>query len=197
MFRIDHPTAVVTLPAIDAAGTPGYFTQGDPQNAIPATVVTKDWANQIQEEIIAVILAAGLTPTKGVNTQLRDSINAAAADTTTNFTLANNQSDAVVTGVTYSGDAFRCIKIKGHIYRKTDSPEYLQAYFELTLGYKVDLGANGTWEILESNFLGDDTGITLEITQTLDDVQLTYDSTNLAGANYVGIMRYKVERFKV
>lgn len=197
MFRIDHPTAAATLPAIDAAGTAGFFTEGDPQNAIPATVVTKDWANQIQEEIIAVIVAAGLTPTKGVNTQLRDSISVGATDTTTTFTLANNQADAVVTGLTFSGDAYKCVTIKGHIYRKTDTPTYLQSYFELTLGYKVDLGANGTWQILGSTIVGDDTEVTFEITQTLDDVQVTYDSSNLAGANYVGQMRYKVERFKV
>lgn len=197
MFRIDHPTAAATLPAIDPAGTPGYFTEGDPQNAIPATVVTKDWANQIQEELLAVIIGAGITPVKGTNTQLRDAINTNSTDTTNNFTLANNQTGQDITGLLFSGDTYRCVKIKGHIYRKTDTPTYLQAYFELTLGYKVDQGPNGTWEILESDFLGDDTEVILSIVQTGDDVQVQYDSSNLAGANYVGQLRYKIERFKV
>lgn len=66
MFRIDHPTAAASLPALGSAGTPGFFAAD--------TVVTKDWFNQYQEEMIAVIVAAGLSPNKGTLTQLRDAI---------------------------------------------------------------------------------------------------------------------------
>ena len=74
MFRIDHPTAVPAMPALAAPGAPGYFTGGDPATALPATVVTADWANEVQEEIVAVIAAAGLALTKGDTTQLYKAI---------------------------------------------------------------------------------------------------------------------------
>lgn len=74
MFRIDHPTAAVSLPAPAAAGTPGFFTEGNPTSGTPATVVTADWANLIQEEILNVLLAAGITPNKASRTQLSEAI---------------------------------------------------------------------------------------------------------------------------
>lgn len=63
MFRPDHPTA-----------DSGKYTEGDVAQGIPATVVTADHLNAITEEIINVILGAGLTLDKNINTQLRDSI---------------------------------------------------------------------------------------------------------------------------
>ena len=44
MFRIDTPTAVTSAPAYAAVGTQGYYDTG--------TVVSHDWLNQVQEEII-------------------------------------------------------------------------------------------------------------------------------------------------
>lgn len=74
MHRIDHSTAVGSQPAPDAAGTPGFFTKGDPQIPVPATVVTADWANAQQEELAFVIEQAGLSLSKTDNTQLRQAI---------------------------------------------------------------------------------------------------------------------------
>lgn len=71
MFRIDGPTAAPALPAPAAAsGTPGYFTNGDPAAPIPPTQVSADWLNMIQEELVAVILGAGLQPQKNAFNQL-------------------------------------------------------------------------------------------------------------------------------
>jgi hypothetical protein len=70
MFRIDHSTAAASLAAPGAAGTPGYFTEGNPGTGTAATVVTADWANMIQEELMAIISAAGLTPDKTNRAQL-------------------------------------------------------------------------------------------------------------------------------
>lgn len=60
MHRIDGPTA--------APG--GVFTEGDPTAGTPATVVSSDWANAVQEELVAVIAAAGITLSKPSNVQL-------------------------------------------------------------------------------------------------------------------------------
>lgn len=60
MHRIDGPGAT----------TDNRFTEGNPATGLPATVVTADWANAIQEEVARVIEEAGLTLTKANNGQL-------------------------------------------------------------------------------------------------------------------------------
>ena len=76
MHRIDHSTAAVALPTPNASGSAGYFTEGNPGGSVPATIVTADWANAIQEELINVLVAAGITPSKVNNAQLLSAISA-------------------------------------------------------------------------------------------------------------------------
>lgn len=60
MHRIDGPGAA-----------PGnLFTEGNPGTGVPATDVTDDWCNAVQEEICAVVTGAGLFLNKPDNTQL-------------------------------------------------------------------------------------------------------------------------------
>lgn len=66
MHRIDGPGATVD----------NKFTDGDPVGGVPATVVTDDWLNDIQENLIALLVAAGITPTKGRAGDVLDSIRA-------------------------------------------------------------------------------------------------------------------------
>jgi hypothetical protein len=63
---------------IDGAGATvlGQFTEGNPAGGIPATKVTGDWLNAIQEEILAVVEDAGLPPVKAQNNQLLQALNA-------------------------------------------------------------------------------------------------------------------------
>ncbi|WP_299733962.1 hypothetical protein [uncultured Endozoicomonas sp.] len=60
---------------IDGTGatTDNRFTEGNPQAGVPATVVTADWLNSIQEELVAVIGAEKLE--KGRTDQLLEAIN--------------------------------------------------------------------------------------------------------------------------
>lgn len=60
MHRIDGP----------AAAPGGHFTEGDPNVGTPATVVTSDWANAVQEEIASVVEGAGQALAKPNNAQL-------------------------------------------------------------------------------------------------------------------------------
>jgi hypothetical protein len=53
---------VAVKPASEAAGDPGYFTKGDPVGGTPATVPGMDWCNMMQEEMIAILVAFGVTP---------------------------------------------------------------------------------------------------------------------------------------
>lgn len=82
MHRIDHPTAA-----------PGnLFTEGNPATATPSTTVTDDWLNDVQENVCAVIEAAGLALEKGTGTQLRDAIQAM---------LIAGQKAVVINGATF------------------------------------------------------------------------------------------------
>ena len=60
MHRIDTSTATGD----------GRFTEGDPLVPIPATVVSADWLNSVQEELVNMLSAAGITPDKADDAQL-------------------------------------------------------------------------------------------------------------------------------
>lgn len=64
MHRIDGPGATAD----------NKFTDGNSTTGVPATEVTAEWATAIQEEAVAVILAAGLELNKADNTQLFQAI---------------------------------------------------------------------------------------------------------------------------
>jgi hypothetical protein len=78
MYRVNHPTAVDTIPTPTAPGTTGYFNDGSPSAGVPATRVPADWLNRIQEEIVNVVLAAELELDPDDNTQLQQAIAALA-----------------------------------------------------------------------------------------------------------------------
>lgn len=46
------------------------FTEGDPVGGIQATVVTDDWLNDVQGELISVLADQAITPVKGLQNQL-------------------------------------------------------------------------------------------------------------------------------
>lgn len=65
MHRIDSSGAVAVLPAPAAVGsTVGYWSNGDPVGGIQATQLDQDWFNSVQEELVGIVVAAGLTPDK-------------------------------------------------------------------------------------------------------------------------------------
>ena len=61
MHRIDVPSASTSLPAPRAYGTPSYFQEGNPLTGVDATIVDEDWTNAVQEELVAIVLAAGMS----------------------------------------------------------------------------------------------------------------------------------------
>ena len=75
MHRIDHSTAVSDL---HGAGKPGY-TAGSPSTGVPATVVTADALNALQEEIARLVEGAGLTLNKADNAQALAAVQALIA----------------------------------------------------------------------------------------------------------------------
>lgn len=73
MYAIDHATAVAVKPAAQPAGTAGWFSDAQPGDGVP-TVVTYDFLNNIQHELLNVLDAAGIAPNKAVANQLLLSI---------------------------------------------------------------------------------------------------------------------------
>ncbi|MBR8170579.1 hypothetical protein KDX27_22855 [Burkholderia cenocepacia] len=70
MFRTDQNTAVTALPVPAPAGTPGYFTGGNPATGQAATILDADWLNMVQEELIGILAAAGIAPGKTTYNQV-------------------------------------------------------------------------------------------------------------------------------
>ena len=64
MHRIDGPGATVD----------NRFTDGDPIGGVPATMVTDDWANDVQENICKIIIDAGISLVKGDASQLKAAV---------------------------------------------------------------------------------------------------------------------------
>ncbi|WP_069267432.1 hypothetical protein [Paraburkholderia nodosa] len=70
MYQYDDPTAVSALPTPAAAGTSGYFTDGNPAQAEAATVLRSDFMNMLMLELLNVVEAAGISPSKTAYNQV-------------------------------------------------------------------------------------------------------------------------------
>lgn len=64
MHRIDTPSATAE----------SKFTSGSPSGGVPATTVTADWLNDVQEELVSILDAAQVTPHKGTTDQVLKAI---------------------------------------------------------------------------------------------------------------------------
>lgn len=64
MHRIDVPSATAE----------NKFTDGSPSGGVPATTVTADWLNDMQENLMAILDQEGVIPVKGRALDLFDAI---------------------------------------------------------------------------------------------------------------------------
>lgn len=194
MFRIDSTGVAAAPPAIEAVGaTVGYFTEGNPATSTPATEVSADWLNSVQEELIAILAAAGISPDKTDRDQVLEAIRLIQQnESETKFTIANNQVGAAnVTGFLFAGASFRAVVIEGAIYRK-DAGEERSTLVKITLLHKT---VAGSWDILVDEVSGAAlSGVTFSVTGA---GQLQYVSDDMAGGSYVGEFTAKIKRFKV
>lgn len=189
MHRIDHSTAVAALPAPAALGTPGYFTQGDPVNGVPATIVTKDWANALQEEVAAVVLAAGLTLDKANNAQLLTAITAmiaGAAQPDASETvkgILRLATDALALGRTDDTTAITPAAL-GFAERpvKTASAQFVRATNEILMnGIVTGLGLEVGDVIQITGSASNNITMTVEVITDVNDINVNYEHRNGAG----------------
>lgn len=81
MFQIDTADATGTPPAKPAVGTPGWFRAKNPAQGYSGTTLTAWWLNMVQAELMAVLTAANIAPSKSDDGQLAAAIQAIALAT--------------------------------------------------------------------------------------------------------------------
>ena len=74
MKRVYLSGAIEAKPDLTQLTSEGYPTDGDAQTSLPPTVPGAAWAHMIMEELMAVIEAAEIVPSRDTLTQLRDAI---------------------------------------------------------------------------------------------------------------------------
>lgn len=105
MYQIDNSTVVADQPASTAAGTAGFFSDGNPATGAAATIVPAEFLNMVMVEMLGVLSAGGVTPSKNTYNQLATSIKALiqgggsnyAADTGTANTYTVSYVPAITT----------------------------------------------------------------------------------------------------
>lgn len=107
MHRIDGPGATVD----------NRFTDGDPVGGVQATMVTDDWANDVQENICKVIEGASIALDKGNATQLKDAIAAMIAAGSIDLlnTVRISVASAATVNLTTTAPSTRHINITGSV----------------------------------------------------------------------------------
>lgn len=76
MHKIDSDRSTTQQPPINPQGaaSPGWFQDGDPTTGSLGTVISADWLNTVQAELLNAIEASGMVLDKTKTDQLKDSI---------------------------------------------------------------------------------------------------------------------------
>lgn len=96
MYRIDDSSAAASIPTPEAAGPEGFFTEGNPVLNIQGTRERASWFNMVQEELRAIVMAAGLTPSKTTYNQVLTSIETLIEARAGNYALDSGTANAYV-----------------------------------------------------------------------------------------------------
>lgn len=171
---------------IDAPGfAPGnLFTEGNPGLGVPATVVSDDWANDVQEELCKLVENQGIALVKGTQTQVQEAIKLLikGGGNPIEQSIANNQGSALaITGLIFPQATIKGGQFSYEIYRSTDSSNRMENGVA-RVSYRT---ATATWEISTTSDF-DDAGVTLSIDSS---GQVKYVSDNQAGTSYAGKIR--------
>ena len=97
--------------------------------------------------------------------------------------IDNNQTNQEISGLLFSASLTKTATVLYRIERQTDSVTPM-----IEQGYIYILFNNGSWDLSREISVGEPTGVNITVDT---NGQLLYTSTNLAGANYEGFIRYK------
>ncbi len=168
MYQIDNSTAAVSQPAATAAGSAGFFTDGNPATSTPATIVPAEWLNAVMMEMANVVTGAGLTLSKPTYTQVRDAIKrlvqnqVVLTDTGSANAYAAANSPALVVG-TWTNGVTQQVKItNANTGASTYAPDGLTAIPIYGLGLQPlqggELYAGGTAILMKQTITGVNSG---------------------------------------
>lgn len=183
MFRIDS----------EGATAGNLFTEGNPSLGVPATVVSAEWLNDtVQEELVGVVEAAGLTLNKGDNTQLLQALNVLVGlgGTSTNiFSVANNTADQAVTGAVYNKADVKAVEVSYDMDFKTDSQQGIESG-------TVFLSHNPTTDLWEIASVSVDYGTAAlgAVFSVTAAGQLRVTTGDFTGTNYSGAIRWTAKQ---
>jgi len=170
------------------------YTEGNPNLAIPATVVGAPEMNSLQEELINVVTAFGITPLvtatdtfDQVQAAIKEAILRGGRITPLAPTILNNQ--AVFTDLigfpTADRLVVRAFEFLYSILRRTDSG-HVQETGRAFCTYNPELVA---WRFSKLSVF-DDSNVQFQMVVSAGDVfKLQYRTDNLAGTSYLGVMR--------
>lgn len=183
MHRIDTPTADVNK----------RFITGDPQTGVPATDLSAEWFNDVQENLAKFIEAQGIVLVKGNWDQLTEAILAASTSfskVTQKKTILNGQAALVnLVGVIYDKALVKAVSHEYIIDRKTADIHLLERG-EFTVAVK-----DGVWIVVLGNARNDDAGVEFDVDPATGQVK--YKSNALAGVDYVGEVYLKTTFFNL
>ena len=175
MHRIDGPGAA-----------PGnLFTEGNPSSAVPATVVTADWMNAVQEEIAGVIEGAGDTLDKPDNGQLAAAINTLIAAAVAGFTIADNAvtTPKIADGAVTAAKLAASLDLSGKTLTLSAAQranDYIEVRDEQTSGTNGGTFTSGAWQTRTLNTEHADAG---------GHASLASNQITLAAGTYVAEIR--------
>ena len=176
MHRIDSPGAT--------AGN--LFTEGNPALSIPATEVSDDWLNDVQEELANFIENQGITLVKGQQDQLETALGlffgSGGGQGIKLDPLANNTADQVITGLVFDKTLYKGAVIFMDIHRETDSSNVQET---LIIAVNHD-PKDDVWRLSVLITGLDDAGTTFNITSA---GQVRATTNDLTGTNYDGQLR--------
>lgn len=179
MFKIDS----------DGATAGNLFTEGNPALSEPATVVSADWLNAVQTELVTVVEENGITLDKNTSTQLNSALlefflrggrKNPVIQTIDNNSGPNNIASFVMNkSTTLAKIGFY------YIERKTATQNVQEAGVLFCLYDSAD----DVWH-QSAISVKDDAGVEFSIDNTdTDAAVLQYTSDDLTGATYVGTAR--------
>lgn len=107
----------------------------------------------------------------------------------TSVTIANNQAvSTAVSGLSFDSAQVRAANISYAVFRSTDSNVVLEQG-NMSLLYNAAASIGSKW-VLQRDSMGGDAGIDFTVS---DAGIVSYTSTNLAGINYVGTMKFEAK----
>lgn len=188
--------------ASNGATITNEFTEGNATLSIPATVVSADWLNAVQKELVTVVEGLGLT-LKTPGTETGDQVLAAikklvqqgGQSAAISFAIPNNQASATdVTGFPQVDHALvRAFEAFITILRRTDSG-YVKQTGRLYGTYDTE---TSSWDL---SIVGvhDSSGVEfsmLNVSGTIEKLQLVSD--NMAGSSYAGTLKVSDVKFNL